>query len=386
MVCRMRWPDSSEAPVSPTCCCAAVQPYRCLPVFKCKAGHRQPSDQVFDFAARTHRLIEPRDESPNSSTIRDRTNEEKQVYRPETGRQDMARFEEVDRNRGVDSEPPGREWMIVPKSGENLVRLTDGGGFRVSGGSRLGVKEVVAKDWPLLLGKFGAFIASIAWKDSRLFSVTGIHPGLATLSAKKGTLKTTLNVSVHNKLTLTVAFFFLQDQDSKGNVQPRTAFTLAVADEWINGLNNVFGPQANIWFKMVKAAWLPVPNLSAEVSDRDAESLAKNKQSNAKINIFLAGQRIINSTDKTHPHGFYHHNHKLIIVQDQFVTDPWSQPASPMLSTIAHEIGHLMNYARGVGTGHDFYQESGYNSDILNAIDGNDIKIPHQRVLDWNPW
>ena len=57
-----------------------------------------------------------------------------------------------------------------------------------------------------------------------------------------------------------------------------------------------------------------------------------------------------------------------------------------MLKTIAHEIGHFMNFTRGAGEGHDFYKSSGYSSDILNTLDGGDIKISHQRVLDWNPW
>jgi len=301
----------------------------------------------------------------------------------------MARFEEVRPNRGVDSARLGHEWMMVPHGGDNLVRLADGSGFAVaavvSGGSRLEVKEALAKDWPMLLGSIGAFFAR---RDDRLFRVSGKQPGPAKLNASKGTLQTTLEVSVHKKLTLTVAFFFLQDRDSKGNLQPRTAFTPADADKWISSLNDVFGLQANIWFKKVRADWLPVPNLRAEVSADDAEMLAGKKDPGAKINIFLAGPRITPSdkSHQSHVNGFYHIAQKLIILKDRFVSDPWSQPAAPMLQTMAHEIGHLMNFARGAGQGHDFFKGSGYNFDILNTMDGSDIKIPHQRVLDWNPW
>jgi hypothetical protein len=58
-----------------------------------------------------------------------------------------------------------------------------------------------------------------------------------------------------------------------------------------------------------------------------------------------------------------------------------------MLKTLAHEIAHLLNHTKKASTaGHDYYQICGYTSDVLNTMDGNDIKIPHQRVLDWNPW
>lgn len=297
----------------------------------------------------------------------------------------MVRFEEVGSNRGVDSVQLGREWMIVPYRGDNVVRLAGGSGFAVTaveGRSHLEVKEAPTKDWPLLLGRIGSFLAK---KDDRLFRVIGKHPGLAKLRARKGALQTTLTVSVHKKLPLSVAFFFLQDQDAKGNVRSRTVFSPADADGWISRLNDVFEPQANILFKKARAELLPVPGLGAAVTAGDAETLARSKDPGAKINIFLAGSKI-SSSDTSHPNGFYHIPQKLIILKDRIVTDPWSQPAAPMLQTMAHEIGHLMTHARGAGQGHDFFKTSGYNSDILNTIDGSDIKIPHQRVLDWNPW
>ena len=45
-------------------------------------------------------------------------------------------------------------------------------------------------------------------------------------------------------------------------------------------------------------------------------------------------------------------------------------PASLMLKTLAHEIGHFLNYFQGAGEGHDFFLKSGYVSDILNTMDG----------------
>src|SRR6267142_992001 len=133
----------------------------------------------------------------------------------------MARFEELAPNRGVDSVQPGFEWMMVPEGGENLVRLANGTGFSVTtviGGSHLNVKEIAEKEWPLALDLFGAFFLR---KDDRLFRITGRNRGPARLQATKGSLQTTLEVSVHKKVPLTVAFFFIRDQDAQGNIRPR---------------------------------------------------------------------------------------------------------------------------------------------------------------------
>ena len=63
-----------------------------------------------------------------------------------------------------------------------------------------------------------------------------------------------------------------------------------------------------------------------------------------------------------------------------------STSPNPMLQTMAHEIGHWLTDDHKGGQGHEFYKTCGYPSDILNTMNGNYIKIPKQRVFDWNPW
>jgi hypothetical protein len=299
----------------------------------------------------------------------------------------MANFQEVAPNRGVDSLNAGAAWMMVPLFGSNLVCLRDGVGYSVpeSVGKRLTVQKISAKEIWGVWNVVGTLLA----KDARFFRVGGLNGGPATVEAKKkGQPTITLNVSVHPRRSFKVAFFFLQDKDAAGNVKPRTAFTPLAASGWIGDLNNVYGPQANIWFEKGKSELLPLADLSAEVgTEKDLSKLgAIGDTSGAHISIFLAGSSISPLDTRDHPNGFYHIPTKVIVVRDQFVADSWAGPAAPMLATIAHEIGHFMNYKRGAGEGHDFYAKCGYSSDILNTIDGTDIKIPHQRVLDWNPW
>lgn len=299
----------------------------------------------------------------------------------------MARFEQVAPNHGVDSVAVGREWMMVPQRGTNLVRLTDGDGFTVAekGKRRLTIVEVTRQFTEEAKRELN-LLALLIMPRSRIFSVRGAIPGETRITATHGRANATLAVSVHPRREYGVAFYFLQDRSASGQVTARTAFAPSIAGSWVAGLNRVFGRQANIWFTLRRAELLPLAGLRATFGDTaDKARLADlQKQSGAPITVFLAGPKI--QTDVSEPHGFYDQTTKAIVVGDQFVKQEWGAPQEPMLKTIAHEIAHYLNHARGAGGGHDFHRTNGYNSDILNTLDGSDIKISRQRVLDWNPW
>jgi hypothetical protein len=302
----------------------------------------------------------------------------------------MARFEEIGPNLGVDSALPGHAWMMVPKDGANLVRLTDGAGFDVptSVGGRLAITDVTAEFHTEVHRVFGP-LSVLLLPNARVFRVRGLTAGESKIVATKGAQRATLAVSVHRrpKPPLAIAFFYLQDRTAAGRVTPRTGFDPSTASGWVADLNTVFGRQANIWFSVESSTFLPLAGLGEWVGgpgDLAAFAAARAK-SKAQITVFLAGPRIV-TLDHSEPFGFHDVNTKVIVVQDQFVTDPWAGRSAPMLKTIAHEIGHHLNHAHGAGQGHEFFKECGYTSDILNTLDGRDIKIPRQRVLDWNPW
>jgi len=300
----------------------------------------------------------------------------------------MTRFEEVARNRGVDSARPGHEWMMVPQDGDNLVRLADGDGYAVSepGRGRLTIKEVTREYMAEVRRVLGP-LSVLMPPNTRVFRVGGRAPGETKLVATKGSQRTALTVSVHRKRVFKIAFYFLQDRSASGAVTQRTAFSPTAARGWVADLNQVFGPQANLWFELGRSEYLPLRGMGEWVgsaTDLTAFAAARTA-SGAPITVFLAGQKIV-TVDRSEPLGFYDRPSKVIVVQDQLVSDPWAGRTAPMLKTIAHEIGHYLNDARGAGQGHDFFRGSGYDADILNTLDGGDIKIPHQRVLDWNPW
>ncbi|MEN3381740.1 MAG: hypothetical protein V7608_1784, partial [Hyphomicrobiales bacterium] len=311
------------------------------------------------------------------------------------GSADMAKFEEIERNSGVDSLKPGTEWIMVPKGKSNIVCLTGGAGYgvkAVEGTNKVSIAEIHKDKQDDEVGRINApFIG----KDDKLLRITGLHQGPGKIAATKGSDKAELKFSVHGSRTFNISFFFLSDLDGQNRSTPRSAFSQKDAPGWVEKLNQVYGPQANIWFELGKNMPLAISGLDKVVTSDHAKMLAehkdtqvasgKTKDSKAPIRVFLAGPAL-QSNDKSEPFGFYHIDSKVILLKDQQEPKPGSEgPTSLMLKTLAHEIGHFLNYLQGHGQGHDFFHDTGYAGDILNTVDGGNIKISRQRVLDWNP-
>jgi hypothetical protein len=315
-----------------------------------------------------------------------------------------AKFKEIERNRGVDSLKPGPGWIMVPQGKSNIVCLTGAAGYglpkAVEGKDYVKIDVISEDKYSDAIGRTNAL--SIG-KDDKLLRITGLIQGPGKIVATKGGDKAELKFSVHGKRTFNIAFFFLHDLDGQNVPTSRTRFKKEDADGWLAQLNQVFGAQANIWFdksKPEKNMPLAIPGLGKEVTPDHAKMLAehkdaqvatgKTKESKAPIRVFFAG-RELRSIDSDHPAGFYHIKSKVILLKDQVDPDPKGYagykvvPQSLMLKTLAHEIGHFLNHFGGGGEGHDFYLENGYIGDILNTMDGTNIKISEQRVFDWNP-
>jgi hypothetical protein len=294
----------------------------------------------------------------------------------------MARFEQFVDNSGVDTLKSEDAWVIVPQDGANQAFLREGQGWTVEVKSEGGIVAWSDVSRPPQTRDAKNPVASTnKGKNDRLLKLSARKNGLGRLLVTKGRQVVKIGFSVHPRKTLKISFFFLQDQSNSGTTA-RTKFDKSHAIEWVKGLNEVYGAQANIWFEVGKADPLPLPGLNEVVSDADVPALTK-KKDGVPINVFLAGKQI-RSNESDYPYGFYSVKENLIVMRDQ---EPTRTNGKPMLKTLAHEIAHLLNYTRKASTpGHDYYKTCGYQSDVLNTMDGNDIKIPHQRVLDWNPW
>ena len=237
----------------------------------------------------------------------------------------MPKFQELFPNRGVDNRPSGKDWMMVPEGADNYVRLVDGAGFNVQPAKprhHITVNEVKSSDRVLILKDLTATID----KEHRIFRVHGESAGPATVIAEKGANSTKIEVSVKKSKSYSVAFFFLQDLDAKGAARTRSIFTAADTDTWIKGLNDVFGPQANLGFQKVKekdgVSPLPIAQLPEAVGPNQAKTLHDEGIKlikAANINIFLAGPKITAQDQQhaSHINGFYHVEQKIIIMKDR---------------------------------------------------------------------
>jgi len=297
----------------------------------------------------------------------------------------VARFEELSANSGVDTLQPDNSWVIVPDGGSNQVFLREAAGYALemkSDGGRVTWKDVPAP--PKSHDPENLVASASRGKNDRMLKFVATKPGMGRINAINGGLKVSIGFSVHRQKTHKISFFFLQDKTSDG-VKPRTSCSPSDAPGWIKDLNSVFGPQANIWFDPGKAEPLAVAGLGEVVTSADMAKL-EDKKDSALINIFLAGSKIT-SEEADYPLGYYMIKPKLIVVKDQKDQKSNTISLKPMMKTMAHEIAHLLNYHRSIPTnGHDYYTKVGYKSEILNTMDSGDIKIPHQRVLDWNPF
>jgi len=289
----------------------------------------------------------------------------------------MARFVEVAKNRGVDSWKPGQEWMMVPQGGSNLICLEDGKDYSVQerkGKSKLTWKELKPSEALSAIGKDYGSLKS----GSRVFQLTG-KPKVdreTWFEATKGKDTASIHVVIHDRLDLKVAFFFVQDKGAKG---PRSKYGLDAVDGWIDRLNNIYGLQANIWFSKASADLLPLEGLGELFGgDKDIDQIKGKKASGNVISVFLGGEKIVNR-EKDYPLGFFDETNEVIVVRDQ-------AESKNTLKTIAHEIAHHRYYKRNLkGDPHQGFKTNGYKNDIFNTMDGDDVKIPMQRVQDMNP-
>jgi hypothetical protein len=289
----------------------------------------------------------------------------------------MARFVEVARNRGVDSWQPGKEWMMVPQGGSNLVCLEDGDGYTVrekKGKDKLTFTKLSPSQAHGAVGsEYGRLKAG-----SQIYQVNG-KPKVdreTWIEATNGKDLASIHAVIHDRLDFKVAFYFLQD---KGAKDPRSKYGPKDVDGWIERLNNIYGLQANMWFAKASADPLPLEGLSETFgSEGDIKKIQEKMAGGEVISVFLAGEKIV-TLEKDYPLGFFDLKTKVIVVKDQ-------AESKNTLKTIAHEIGHHRYDKRNLtGDPHEGYKKNGYEHDLFHTMDGDDVKIPMQRVQDMNP-
>lgn len=311
----------------------------------------------------------------------------------------MAAFKEISRNNGVDSLPGKTAHIVVPLSGVNYLRLADAAGVSLratENASKISISKLEPSKYKDSLGSIAA--TSIA-KGDDVYAIKGLQGGAGRIGMT-GKASTEMTFSVHAKTILVLSFFFLADRAGEGSPVKRSGFGPADADQWIKFANGVFGPQANIWCEKGVARVLPVKGLDPAVSAASESQFIDLPEAQSPpvpkpgpgvekywpARIFLAGDKVT-SADKSEPYGFHSKKSHIIVLKDQPAPAADAKFRNSLPKTLCHELAHFLNAARGnIGADHGVYAREWSNADILDTMDEGDIKIPKQRVYDWNPW
>lgn len=321
-------------------------------------------------------------------------------------------FGEVWREWGVDEETTYKQqaatWMMVPLKGVNLVLLKDKDLTWDFDPNRLEVREVkdqgakgLPRDWQSSLLTPAAkqdkakdkatdplteALALAGRASARLLAVRGRKGGEAIIEAKAGkTTKETLAVSVHPRVTLNVTFHFVKIKGGGegGKDKELSIWNASHVSRWIEDLNRIFTPQANIAFKQHKIAEPPIARYSgAAVPYTTAEQwvaeVGKERDGTADANVFLVGKwRGISDDHYKDVNGSYIIPTRDIVLDDRSSHDPF-------MTTLAHEMGHFLGYRKGHKFGHPDSEKKHW---LMSTIDWKTgAKVPRQYVLYFNPW
>jgi hypothetical protein len=317
-------------------------------------------------------------------------------------------FGEVWKEWGVDEESTYQRqaatWMMVPLDAVNLVLLKDNEMTYDYDHARLEVREVkdqgakgLPGDWQSRLVTPAAKVAdgltdalAIAGKQSaRLLAVRGKgkRGGEAKIEAKSGqTIKETLAVSVHPRVTLKLSFHFvkLKGGGADGKGKSLSGWNTSHVTRWIDGLNQVFSPQANIGFKQHAVQEPPVDRYSGATAQYKTgeewnTEVGHVRDGTAAANVFLVGNwRGIGEDHYKDVLGSY-----IIATRDIVCDDQSSHDA--FMTTLAHECGHFLGHRTGNKFGHP---DSDKKHWLMTTIDWKKVgvKVPRQYVLYFNPW
>lgn len=321
----------------------------------------------------------------------------------------MARhFREVWKERGVDEETifirkrgdnaVDATWVMVPlrrkgsTSDWNYVLLRDAKGLNYDyKKDRLIVTEITSRtqaegfllpDGLVDKGAVAAAYDTAAKASDRLLAISGLKEGetLVELKDSKG-VREVLRVTVHKRREFKLNFNFVAIKNGSNQATQLSKRSKADVPTWITDLNRIFTLQANVAFKANLAEPLEVASYRGDtvvypkVADWDAEVGGQRKKG-ADANVFLVGKWKGIGEDK-----YKDVNGTFIPASNDIILD--DRPDYDLfMTTLPHELGHFLGYARALGYGHP-----GAKNTLLVTIDRRKgIKIPKDSVYHFNPW
>lgn len=258
------------------------------------------------------------------------------------------RFAQIQPEQGVFEADKGkRAWIMAPLGGDNRFGLVDGDKATVSGDRHVMVKEIKPD------GK------------TRLFTVHGHQSGEGEIKAVNGKESISAAVTIYPKKEYKVSFRFPSAPDLDGNMKRLTTGVPAEATAWVKSVNDIFGPQCNIWFRLISSQDITLTKTLVKPSATNADEMFTKADKAADVTVFLAKDIFAPEAS-----GFFQTVVKQIVCEDR-------DKGPNFVRTLAHELGHFVLDKRGTPghTGKDFgLMNDGYkygtviNRDLANLM------------------
>jgi len=310
----------------------------------------------------------------------------------------MASFVQFLPDSGVYS---AQRFMIVPRGGFNLVCLRDSSGVRLSHDRRLEVEDVrfedverVAREYidlrygaqrsqerddQLLRLRTALYGTARPGQPARGLKVTAKGVGYPELWAMRGSTGIKLDVAILPRKEFRIAFRFLRRLDQSNQMINATKWTPDDVPWFMTRLNWTFGAQANIFFTLADAKWLPVekalgPKIPRDVFQKDIAPL---KSSAADLTCFLVGDYDAQTTEAA---GQYLPNEQVCVVVDEG-NPPVFEVGEAFIGVMAHEVGHfLLHERKHKGSGH--HDRRG----VLLSSGTESLSLDKQLVIHLTAW
>jgi hypothetical protein len=185
---------------------------------------------------------------------------------------------------------------------------------------------------------------------STLLFVTGRERGLQTLSAVDGRASADLQVAVLPPQSFALSFKFLQYLDGSNTMTSATPYRPSDAALFVNRLNWIYGPQANISFGLIDADWVKINQALGTPLDSKTfkSSVIGQRNQNADLTVFFVGKYVGNDGSAA---GECFGPEATAVVGDATKL-PVAAYEDPFLVTLAHEVAHFLTYDRGLGMFH----------------------------------
>ncbi len=259
-------------------------------------------------------------------------------------------------------------WQMVPLSGEKYIYLSNAEGMTVQAvnSNIIQVSESTAD--PI-----------VQTPKKRLLNIKGNSYGTTFLEVRKNNLlMTKLEVAVKKPKIVSLAFNFVSDKTGR-TTDKNESYVI----KWIEGLNLIFEPQANISFVQRSANKLKIENdLGPEIDSVDAKGsewewdvIVGKRDNTADINLFFVWKLVSFSSGEAHS------IKGETLKKDCFINDKFFISRQTDLIVIAHEIGHALGIPAYM---HLFYKKNRNRYMMFNRslFAGEEIKKVEVNVMN----